>query len=1117
MVRIIYKNLFVLCKGRWGRLLYSLLLLLYGAVSYAQYGSVSGTVVSAEDNLPIPGVNVVIKGTFIGTTTDFDGNFTLELQSTSDVLVFSYIGYAAQEYKAVAGDVLSVVLTPDAQQIDDVVVTALGIKRQERAIGYSTEKIEAKMVERAGESNIISAMTGRAAGVHIANGDGVDGGSTRITIRGNVNFSGGNQPLIVIDGVQIQNTAGLEDIGRGQDWGNALSNINPQDIETFNILKGGTASALYGSRGAAGVIEITTKKGRVQKGLGVSYNVSYKIKKPYRFRAVQNKYGGGGPVSLSGTPFPMQGDTLEMYPGISSNYSTDNLLMPDGSMSNSQEQFGYYGEAVSWGPEMDGREVLWWDGEMRPFSPQANNLEMFFNDGYTITHNVAASGGNEKGTMRLSVTRLDHKPIIDNSEYSQTTINLGSQLKISDRVRVDVNASYMDYDRLNSPILGEDANSFNKGMLYSWPRSYKGIEMNNYQNSDGTANVDLLNYVPSQYVDDYLWWNYYNHNTTLDRNKFLGSVTLNYEINDWLHFMGRSGIDFNLDQYEYKYKPIDALGVQKGFYGSTLNRFRSMNHDFMFIASRENLFDSKINAELSVGGARWDQNGYNLLGESGEYWYYSNYYSLQNYTAYTFNEDGTVDEEGAYPVVRSELQNRRTNSLYSFLNLSYKNYLFLQFTGRNDWSSVLDNNNNSFFYPSATVSFVLTEAFDLKNDVINFWKVRGGAAQTATDGSPYQTHFYYNTMLFGGVQMSQLPDTIPPASLAPQDVNSYEVGTTIGFFDSRIELDVTSYYAYSKKQILDLPIPVSSGSNFLKINEGEISNRGVEIILNTVPYNKGDWTVQSSINYTKNKNIVESLGDYATEYPLADIWGDNGPAMILREGDEYGTISGYDFIYDEEGNRVLNDEGTKYLITDQRVPIGNASPKFLAGWHNSVRYKNFTLSALVDMKWGGDIYCGSYVIGLQTGQSPETLLERDGGGLEYTDPEGNTSNIGVILPGVHEDGSKNETVVHYYYKYMPNAGGWGKFPSKPGIVENSWIKMREVSLSYQLPQNIVDRLGVFQNLSLSVTGRNLFYIYTTLPDNINPEGIMGSGDAQGFEWASYPSSRSFIFSLSANF
>jgi hypothetical protein len=314
-----------------------------------------------------------------------------------------------------------------------------------------------------------------------------------------------------------------------------------------------------------------------------------------------------------------------------------------------------------------------------------------------------------------------------------------------------------------------------------------------------------------------------------------------------------------------------------------------------------------------------------------------------------------------------------------------------------------------------------------------------------------------------------------------------------------------------------LPIPVSSGAPNITINEGVLTNHGFEIVLNTVPVQTQEVLLKSGINFSRNRNYVESLGDYTEVYPLADIWGLNGPAMALRDGDEYGTIYGYDYVYHENGQPIVNDEGTKYLITDTQVPIGNASPDFIAGWQAELVYIGFRLVTSVDTIWGGDIYCGSYVISLQTGQSPETLLEREGGGLPYTDPAGNTSNIGIILDGVYEDGTPNDKVVHYYYKYLPNAGGWGKFLSTPGILENSWVKMREISLSYSLPAKIIKKTKVFQDLTLSIAGRDLFYFYSSLPDKINPEGVMGSGNAQGFEWGSFPGTMSFTFGIAAAF
>jgi iron complex outermembrane receptor protein len=1092
-----------------------------GNLCFAQQATIKGKVISNEDNNGIPGVTVLIKGTIKGTITDVDGNYAIAGVDVKDTLVFSYVGYETREIAAGNRSVIDVVMSVSISELKEYVVTALGVKRQEREIGYSTERVESEVLVRSNTPNVLNAIVGRVAGVQVSQGDGLEGGSTRIVIRGNNTLSGRNQPLIVIDNVPMENIPGLENIGRGVDWGNSVSDINPLDIETYTVLKGGAASALYGSRGANGVIMITTKRGKKQEGLGVSYSYSYKWVHPYRDRDMQNTYGHGGPISFTPPAFPMSGDTL-LYPGI---YGTDNLVInQDGDRRSTTEEFGYYGSAVSWGPKMEGQMVKWWDGQMRPYAPQPDNYKSVFQDGYTQTHNISASGGNDLGSLRVSITRQDNKAIISNSNFDRTTINLGASLKISSRVTADLSLSYINFNRLNSPMLGESEESFSKGFLYSWPRSYQGIDREFYANPDGSQNPQEG--YPFLYINKNLWWNFYNNNTSLQRDKYLGAISLTYDITSWLNLTGRAGRDFNLDQYVTRYKPIDLMGIQDGYYANSLNRTYSDIYEAMLTAEKEDFLSPKFDVRFTLGTSRWNYDLYEIRGHSGQ-WYFPHRYTFDNFTppTYTTNENGEVivenpgDTPGGMTPGESVMR-ERNNSVYSFLNLSYDKYLYLEITGRNDWSSTLPSESNSYFYPSVSLSFIASEAFNFQEKIswLNFMKLRGGWAHTATDTDPYIMDFNYNSGIFGGDQTASYPDVIPPIALLPQRVNTWEAGITLAFFDNRIDFDFTYYDKYCYSQILPgLPVPVSSGAPQITINEGVITNNGFEIVLNTVPVRTTNFLVKSGINFSRNRNYVESLGDNAEVYPLADIWGLNGPAMALREGDEYGTIYGYDYVYHENGQPIVNDEGTKYLITDTRVPIGNASPDFIAGWQTEFIYKGIRLAALIDTKWGGDIYCGSYVIALQTGQSPETLLEREGGGLPYTDPGGNTSNIGITLDGVYEDGTPNDKVVHYYYKYLPNAGGWGKFLSTPGIIENSWVKMREISLSYTLPAKFTDKAKVFRSLTLSVVGRDLFYLYTTLPDKINPEGIMGSGNAQGFEWGSLPGTMSFTFGIAAAF
>ncbi|MEI7724326.1 MAG: SusC/RagA family TonB-linked outer membrane protein, partial [Bacteroidota bacterium] len=782
-----------------------LVLTIFSHLVSAQSVTITGKVISDEDQKGIPGVTVVIKGTVKGTITDIEGRYTLSGVTPKDTLKFSYIGYATREVHVGNQLVIDLIMLVATNELKEYVVTAFGVKRQQREIGYSTQRIEADVVLRSNTPNILNGLIGRAAGVQVSQGDGLEGSSTRIVIRGNNTFSGKNQPLIVVDNVPLENIPGQENVGRGVDWGNPISDINPLDIETYNVLKGGAASAQYGSRGANGVILITTKRGKKQEGLGVSFSYSYKWTHPYRFREMQNTYGAGGPISFTPPTFPMNGDTM-LYPGI---YGNDNLIInQQGDTRSTTEEFGYYGSAVSWGPKMDGQMVKWWDGKMRAYSPQPDNYKSVFQDGSTQTYNIAASGGNDKGNLRVSITRQDNKAIISNSNFNRTTVNLGAGLKISSKLMADLTLSYISFNRLNSPMLGESQESFSKGFLYSWPRSYKGIDRENYANPDGSQNPQEG--YPFLYIKPTLWWDYYSNNTTLKRDKYIGALTLTWEITPWLSLTGRAGRDFNLDQYTTTNKPIDVLGLKDGYYANSLNRTYSDIFDGLLTASKKGFLHQKLDVKFTLGASRWNYYLYEIRGHSGT-WYFPNRYTFDNYTSPTYitNAQGEVvvvnpgDTPGGMSPGESVIR-ERTNSVFSFLNLAWDNYLFLELTGRNDWSSTLPPESNSYFYPAVSVSFIATEAFKMKEKVkwLNMLKLRGGFANTATDTDPYMLDFNYNSGTFGGAQTTSFPGVIPPYQLRPQRVDTWEAGVNIGVFDSRIDLDFTYYNKLCYSQIL---------------------------------------------------------------------------------------------------------------------------------------------------------------------------------------------------------------------------------------------------------------------------------------------------------------------------
>jgi iron complex outermembrane receptor protein len=607
-------------------------------------------------------------------------------------------------------------------------------------------------------------------------------------------------------------------------------------------------------------------------------------------------------------------------------------------------------------------------------------------------------------------------------------------------------------------------------------------------------------------------------NTTLQRDQLVGSVKLNAELTPWFTLMARTGADYATNEFETKNSPTDAFGYQ-GQYGYELNRDFTMTAEALATLHKTNLF-SGFDANLSVGTSTW----YNKFVGSRAF---NNGPFANPYLYYLSNTTATVSTGWLPTYYRLESQ---INSVFSLLDLSYKNYLFLQLTGRNDWSSTLPVDNNSYFYPSASLSFVFTEAFDMGSveDWFNFGKIRMAYAQSANGTDPYKTQNIYGSSTFGGVVTRYLPATLQPTFLKPQRSASFEVGTQLAFLENRLSFDFTYYQIKSTDQILSGPLAWSTGVSSAVFNTGELQNNGIEFIIRGTPVKnkKVEWNI--GLNAAHNQNKVIALGEGIEKFYLGTIFGlRTGVSMYVQEGENYGTIYGLDYTY-LDGKKVVRrlwnaDKtkvvGTQYVTTKDPVPIGNATPFLTGGLNNTLRFGHFSLYVLTDFKLGGDVYSMDYASSVGSGKSPITLEERNGGGLPYTYPDGTTANHGVILDGVFADGTPNTDVVHYMYKYAGQFCAWSNvdMPRSNAVFENTWIKLRELNLTYDIPSSVVQRTKVFQGLSISLVGRDLFYFYKTLPDNMNPEGVSGVGNMQGMQWAAFPGVRSLGFAVKAKF
>ncbi|SER40076.1 iron complex outermembrane recepter protein [Pedobacter rhizosphaerae] len=1130
-----------------------LLLHLFAIAAYAQK-TITGTV--RESSGPIPGVSVTIKGTTRATQTDGDGKFSI-VASEGNILVFKSVGYTPKEIAVSSSSTVNIFLEQSSNTLDEVLVTtALGVKREKRSLGYATQTVTGDNLTIAQAPTIAQGLIGKVAGLSITQASGgVEGGSSRVVIRGNTSLTGDNRALIIVDGVALNNdplnnngnnsaggavgTAQGADVATYNDWGTGLNFINPDDIENITVLKGPAAAALYGARGANGVILVTRKKGEKRNGLGIDYSYSTRQTKAYQFLDFQNDYGSGLVGSLwtadQNKQFPTntsgQRYQIGTYTGsyAAGDYKTGAYgMLPYNNSTQAWDLFSFP-SGLSWGPRFDNQPVLWYDGVLRPYSAQPDNWKAFFPNGSVSQHNVSISGGGEFGTARFSYTRDDNKANILNSKFSTNTFNIGSSIKVSKKVTAEITGSYINFQRLNTPPVGSA--SYLAGFSYAATRDYRSDveQLNNFaadgSQKDVTAGSNFPAGSPPYPYYSYMansFWNLTNNNTTLTRNQLIGGAKVIAEVTDWLTLTGQGGIDNSNDGTEIRNYPKNIQGTT-GYYGQAMARSLNRNLSAFARLHKDNLFGESINGSLTGGVESYYRNDYTVSnGTSGDF-----------VKPFIFSLDNGKNP----PVTPNEIRyGKKINSAFGFLDLSYNNYLFLQFTGRNDWSSALANEFNSYFYPSANLSYVFTEGIkgmQTATPWLSFGKLTFSYAETGSDTDPYSIFNLINTAAYNGQAAQTYPSTLKFDGIKPKRTRSYELGLNLGFLKNRINVELTAYSMKSYNQILDTPLPVSSGFNTIQINSGSLGNKGFEFIVNATPVSSKDFSWNISVNGSTASTKVLSLSDGVNELQLGTFFGGNGISQKVRVGDNYGTIYGKDFTY-LNGQKVVKDAvgannqvmtytvngktytaGTQWVLTPTEVPIGNSQPKLLGGVSNTFRYKSFSLYALVDAKIGGDTFFGTYGAAMGNGLLEETVKERNGGGLPLVYPDGTTANTGISFGGVYANGTPNTNVVNPAWYYLGTYSSWNHLgvPRSASVLKNTWVKLREVALTYQVPPNVIQKTKFIQNLSLSLVGRDLFYIYTSIPKGLNPEGVNGIGNMQGIEFSSIPRVRSIGFSI----
>ena len=1059
----------------------------------AQVTTVRGIVTTEEDGEPVIGASVIVKGTSLGTVTDVNGRFELSgLPPSATRLLISYISLMAKEV-AIAPQV-SVTLKSDTHLLDEVVVTALGISREKKALGYTAQEVKQDALVQGKDNNLLNSLSGKIAGVRITNTQG-DVGSSRIVIRGETSIAGENQPLFIVDGIPVDNSQ-LNARSSGRDFKNAIADLNPEDIKTLTVLKGPNAAALYGARAAHGAIVITTKGGdKRQKGIGITLHSSTQVSFVATLPEFQNLFGQGAGGRFS---------------------------YVDGKGAGVND-----GVDESWGPRLDiGLLIPQFDSPLdadgnrvaTPWVSHPNNVRDYFRMGISTNNGISVARGDDKYQFRVGYNYEKQVSIVPDAGTNKTNISLNTDYHLAKWIVVGATANYIVYTAPSLPgsatPSGSNVRSNSPMLQFLW--FGRQVDTNSLK-ADYTRNWN------SSYYDNPFWSASYNTQSQ-ERHRLIGDLHAEFRLTDGLNVRFRTSTDWYNDRRKSKVKWGSAgAGSPYGSYAEDAYTVKENNTEVLATYIKQLKKNWGIDALL----------GFNVRNKQ----YENNYQAAPRlavadlYTL-TNSRDPLTSSNDFYRL--------RQYGLYGSIQLDYRRWAFLNITGRNDWSSTLPVDNNSYFYPSVTASVLLSEAFGWRSKAVNYLKIRGGWSQVGADANPYQlaTVFTSETAFNGNPLQSSSTIGMNP-NLKPEKTSSIEAGFEAAFWDNRLCLDFTYYKTDSRNQILKLATTAASGYTSQVRNAGHIRNRGYEIQLGAVPIqtSKGfRWNLD--LNYGANSSKVVKLDDEGliTSYRLYS----SGIQILASVGEAYGTLFGTSYVRDANGNVVVDANGLPKISTTNKT-LGKFTPDWTGGISNTFSYRSLSLSFLIDASVGGSIFSNTNKTGKYTGVLANTLSGRDaehGGlwyytaamgnnvrlpespsysvssdGLYYAQVNGQSTRVyqdGIMVEGVTESGSKNEEVVSaekYYHRIYSIA--------EANVYDASYVKLREVALSYRLPRLWTQKLHL-QEASVTLTGRNLWTIYKSVP-NIDPESALTTGNAQGVEAYSLPTTRSFGVNLSVKF